>query len=274
MDNKLSEIVQFLHRNRTRIMLYGGIGGMWFTVGYTAKFAPVIKTKIEEALKEHNRKRREKSEEEGYAYCEEAKHLPLMDTVRVVGKYIVVPAVVGGVSTYLLFKANSLNEANLATLAAAYSIAEKTAAEYKDAVKEVVGEKKETEIRDAVAKNAITNNPPPQQIIVNGDGQLFYDSMSGRYFQSNLNRIERACNTLNRRMQADPFDDAAITLNDFYLEIGLNPIEMGNHLGWDRYYGNIDTYISHQPTINDMYCAVVEFTKPPIWLASKKRCYQ
>lgn len=265
MNKTIGDIWDYMKRNRTKLMIYGGIGGMWFTVAYTAKYAPVVKAKIEEAKTDLNRKRREAAEAEGYAYFDQVDRLSLLDTVKVAGKYIILPVFIGGVSTWCLVKANSRNEATIATLAAAYSIADKTASEYKAAVKEVVGEKKETEIRDTVAKNAVVNNPPTQQIIINGDARLYYDKLSGRYFQSDQNTIDRVCNVLNKRMRTEHY----ITLNEFYLEIGLQTIGIGDSLGWDLYHGDIEPYISHQPTINNMYCAVMDFMTPPRYIAGE-----
>ena len=113
---------------------------------------------------------------------------------------------------------------------AACKLSEKELNEYKDATIKTVGENKERLIRDSIIKNEINENPPNDNevILIEGGNTLFYDENSGRYFRSSMAKIESAVNAINRKLIVN-YD---IRLNDFYDEIGLPPIEIGDNLGW------------------------------------------
>ena len=78
-----------------------------------------------------------------------------------------VPAAVTGVlSTACLVGASSANLRRNTALATAYSISETALKEYKEKAVEVVGEKKEQAIRDAVAKETLTKHPLGEREVI------------------------------------------------------------------------------------------------------------
>ncbi len=90
---------------------------------------------------------------------------------------------------------------------------------------ETIGEKKEQTVRDAIANDRINKNPVSRRevIITEKGNTLCYDAISGRYFKSDIDKLKKAENELNRRMR----DEMYISLNEFYYEIGLNPTKIG-----------------------------------------------
>ena len=95
------------------------------------------------------------------------------------------------------------------------------------------------------------------EIIFVGDGEtLCYDVLSGRYFKSKIDKIKKAENDLNRRMR----DEMYISLNEFYYEIGLPSIKIGEDIGWniDR-EGYIDLRFSSQLNDNDEPVFVIDY---------------
>ena len=75
-----------------------------------------------------------------------------------------------------------------------YALSETALKEYKDKAIEIVGEEKNREIIDAVAKDKISQNPvSKQEVIVTGKGNvLCYETLSGRYFESDINALRTA----------------------------------------------------------------------------------
>lgn len=171
------------------------------------------------------------------------------------------PSVVTGVFTAgCIIGANSLNAKRRAALLAAYSITEKTYREYQDKVKEVVGEKKEREVRTEVAKDAVKNSKEDHNIVGDGyeDSILCFDKLSGRYFSSSVNRLYKAEVNFNKRMMNDYWAN----LNDFYTEIGLAHIAIGETLGWNtENMVELETYAGM--THDDKPCLVMDFANPP-----------
>lgn len=181
-----------------------------------------------------------------------------IDTIKICWKCYIPAGVTGVLSIVCLIGASSVNARRNAALATAYSIAETSLKEYQNKVVETIGEKKEQTIRDAVAKERIDTHPAKEsEIIFVGDGEtLCYDVLSGRYFKSKIDKIKKAENELNRKMR----DEMYISLNEFYYEIGLPSIKIGDDIGWniDR-EGYIDLRFSSQLNDNDEPVFVIDY---------------
>lgn len=150
-----------------------------------------------------------------------------------------------------------------AALAAAYSLAESQITEYKDKVKEVVGEKKAVQIEDAIAEDKVKAIPVKEdEIIYTGHGEtLCLDAVSGRYFKSDIEKIRRARDQLNVRLRNEEY----ISLNEWYYELNLPSISIGDSLGWNIDNGYIDICFSSQLASNEKPCLVVGYSIGPRW---------
>lgn len=173
-----------------------------------------------------------------------------------------VPAVLTGtVSIACLIGANSVNLRRNAALATAYTLSESALKEYQEKVIETIGEKKEQAIQDAVAKDRIEKNPvSTKEVIITEKGDaLCLDYPSGRYFKSDREKINKAVNELNRRMR----DEMYISLNEFYYEIGLSGIGIGDELGWNIDQGYIEPNFSCQLAEDGTPCLVISYFVGP-----------
>lgn len=189
------------------------------------------------------------------------------DIVKLVWKPYLPAAITFGVSAACLIGANSVNAKRNAVLTTAYHISERALAEYRDKVIEVVGEEKEHEIRDSISRDRIKKNPvATQEVIITGKGDnLCYDVISGRYFKSDIDKIQKVENILNKRMMNDIY----CSLNEFYMELGLTCTDVGDDLGWNIDNGLIDLYFSSQLSEDGQPCLVINFTEPPKYGYSK-----
>ena len=86
-----------------------------------------------------------------------------------------------------------------------------------------------------------------------------YDAVSGRYFKSDRDKIDKVINELNRRMR----DEMYISLNEFYYEIGLNEISLGDQLGWNIDNGYIEPSFSYQGAEDGTPCLVIGYLVEP-----------
>lgn len=162
-----------------------------------------------------------------------------------------IPATVTTItSAACLVGASSVNLKRNAALATAYKLSETALTEYKEKVVETIGEKKEQAIKDKIAKDKIEKNPTnPASIIVTGKGSTkFRDGAFGSTFISDIDTINRAVNELNRRMIGG---EMYISLNEFYNEIGLSNVDMGDELGWNIDKGIIEVEFSPQLENNE-----------------------
>lgn len=234
-----------LTKHSPEILTGLGIAGMITTTVLAVKATPKAMRLIEE--------------EE----CAQDCALTAVDKVKVAWKPYIPAAVTGTVSVACLVGASSVNAGRNAALATAYKLSETALTEYREKVVETIGEKKELAVRDAIAKDKIDRNPVQQrEVIITGKGEtLCYDPLCDRYFKSDIERLKKVANELNRRMR----DEMFISLNEFYYEVGLKEVAIGNDVGWNIDRGYIDLYFSAQLTDDNTPCLVVEFNIPPTY---------
>lgn len=192
----------------------------------------------------------------------EVEKLPATELVKTTWKCYIPAAVTCGASIACLVGASSVNFKRNAALATAYKLSEAALSEYKDAVIETIGEKKEQAVRDKVAEERLKKNPVSKsEVIVTGNGTtLCYDPVGNSYFKSNIQQIESAKNKLNARMLSENY----VSLNDFYDELGIGPTKLGEDLGWDIYKdGLIDIAFSSQLAEDGTPCLVMDYSVAP-----------
>lgn len=190
-----------------------GVAGMITTVVLAVKATPKALELIEDKKEELD-----------------AGKLTVVDTVKTAWKPYVPAVVTGVLSTVCIIGGNAVGTRRTAALAAAYKISETALHEYKDAVVETIGEEKSKEVKEKVAQNKLDKNPVVEkQIIVTNKGTfLCYDSLSGRYFQSDIETIRKAQNDINDYL----FSEDYASLNMFYDFLGLEHTRLGAELGW------------------------------------------
>jgi hypothetical protein len=170
-------------------------------------------------------------------------------------------AVTGALSVACIIGANSVNTRRNAALATAYTLSENALKEYQNKVVDVIGEKKEKAIKDSISKDHIDKNPVRNcEVIVTEKGNtLFYDSISGRYFTSDIETVKKVVNELNRKMLSEMY----ISLNELYYELGLRCTEQGNELGFNINDGLIDIDFSAILSDDERPCVVLSYRVAP-----------
>lgn len=183
------------------------------------------------------------------------------EIVKMVWKCYIPTAVTFTVSAGCLICANSVNSKRKAALATAYTLSETAFNTYREKVLEAIGETGEQAIRESVAKEKVDKNPPNNKevVFVNSSDTLCYDSISGRYFSSSIDKLNKAANELSRRLM----DEMYVSLNDFYYEIGLRNTKLGDELGWHVENGLIDLNFSTQMAPEGKPCIVVDYVIKP-----------
>ena len=190
-----------------------------------------------------------------------AEKLEAMDMVKTTWACYIPAAITGTLSVACLIGASSVNARRNAALATAYTLSESALKDYQGKVIEMFGEKKNEAVKDAVAKDKVEKNPVvTREVIITEKGNtLCYDAISGRYFKSDIEKIKKAECELNRQM----LDDMCISLNDFYYEIGLDSVKLGDELGWNVDSGYIDLSFSSQLASDGTPCLVIDYSVAP-----------
>lgn len=237
-----------LSKHSPEILTGLGIAGMISTTVLAVKATPKALDLIED-----------KKEELDLAPSEK---LHPVETLKATWKCYV-PAVVTGVtSVACLIGASSVNARRNAALATAYNLSATALSEYREKVLETVGEKKEQIIRNKVAEEQIKKEPVNQStIIMNGNGSTrCFDTITKRRFTSDIETIRRIVNELNRRMING---EDYISLNEFYVELGMDETSIGDDLGWNVASGLIDLNFSAQLDTDGTPCIVIDYQVAP-----------
>ena len=232
-----------LSRNSPEILIGIGLAGMITTSVLAVRATPKAIRLIEDAKKEKQ------------------EDLKPIEIVKVAWKPYIPAMVTCVVSASCIIGASSVNARRNAAIATAYKLSETALAEYKEKVIETIGEKKEKTIREQIDKDHIEKNPASKnQIIMTGRGEtLCYDTLSGRYFKSDLEQIKRIRNDLNARLISEMY----ISLNEFYDELELDHTILGDDLGWNMDDGLLELDFSTQLSDDGRPCIVINYTPAP-----------
>jgi hypothetical protein len=233
---------KLLSRNASDLLLVGGVGCMLVGGILAIKQTPKA-LKIIEKKKEHT----------------------TVEKVKILTPLYIPSVLLTGIGITQIICSRNITNNKLAAVATAYTVSESAFRTYREKVRDIVEPEKYEEIQREVATEKIRRDPlGNREITMSSKGHvLMYDEMSGRYFRSNINQIDRVANIINKRLR----NEMEIQLNDFYREIDspdLDVIKIGCDVGW-----NIDKYeldISYGSSIadNDEPCIVLQYDVTPI----------
>ena len=238
--NFKTKAIAFWDKNGANIMTGFGVGGVLTTTFFAIKDAPKARDVIVAAKEELARDDISKEEE---------KELKKSTAFEVFKIYL--PTIIsGGITIFSIVMAHSKSMKKQAAAMAAYSLADAALSEYKDKVKELIGEKKATEVEDSIAKDKIKANPQTEMntVIISGNGDYWvYDVTCDRYFKSTIVKVKTAFADVKDALMSEMY----VSLNEFYDYLGLPHTTVGDYLGW-----TVDT----PPVLKDRYQAMEDGT--------------
>ena len=248
MKKIFNDISEKMSKHSPEILVGVGIAGMFSTVVMSVKATPKVYSMIEK--------------EKEVRRLEEKPELTKVDILKMAWKPYLPAAIMFGCSTACIIGANSVNAKRNAVLSTACHISERALAEYRDKVVEVIGEEKEKEIRDKVSedrmkKDSVTSNT----VILSKGDTLCYDTITGRYFKSDVDKIKKAENELNHILITGDY----CSLNEFYDMLDIPATEMGTAVGWNVKNGLVEIYFSAQIADDGQPCVVVNYDIQPTY---------
>lgn len=251
--NNLQKIIQSLQTNVTKnsptIFTGLAVAGVVTTTVLAVKATPKALDILEERKQEE------------LEINEDFDSFTAKEIIRETWKCYIPAAAMGAVTIVCVIGANTINTRRNAALASVYSISETALKEYQAKVSETIGKNKNQKIKDDLAKERIEKNPVNKEMIITtGYGNtLCYDSMSGRYFRSDIEKIKQSFNKIGRDSLVDMFT----SLNDIYYELGLSSIKIGNLIGWHVEDGLVEPTFSSQLTEDGEPCLVMDYSLEP-----------
>ena len=219
-----------------------GVTGMITTTVLAVKATPKALEKIEEKKLEVYDEL-DPIEVPSQGLPEDVK-LTKKEIVAATWKCYIPAAITATVSVACIIGASKVNFKRNAALATAYNLSQTALTEYQHKVAEVVGEEKEKEIRrkanDETARKYMSNdndiNSSPKFTMISS-GEMFHciDAVGKQKFKGNELTVREALVRLNNRLR----DEMTLSLNDFYDELEIDNIPLGDAVGW--YVNKVDT---------------------------------
>jgi hypothetical protein len=237
---KLKTIERFFIDNSPLILTVVGVGGT-VTTAVLAGQASFKAAKILEDLHKDIPKEDQSIEED----------------LKAVWQFYIPTVVFGALTVSAIVFSNRISTRRATALAAAYSLSERAYAEYREKVIERVGKAKEEQVRHDVAQAQVDKNPVTNVIFTKVEGTLCLDSITGRYFKSNIDVLKRKQNEINSNILRNGY----ASLYDFYKEIGIPPTEFSGEIGWTDIF---EIYFSATITEDNEPCIVLNYSALPI----------
>lgn len=196
------------------------------------------------------------------AEAKKGDKLTKVEVVKATWKNYIPAASCGVASATCIVASTHISMRRLATMTAAYAMSENSLKEYKEKALEILGEKKEEQVRSSINQDYIEKHPPYNAIVENAKGgtTLCLDKFGGRYFYSDADTIRRAINDLNHMLNMDYH----VALNDFYYVMDMKESGIGNSFGWNLNDGDlIDVEFTTELTEESVPVLVMDFTVGP-----------
>jgi len=252
----LNNVINGVSKHAPEILTGIGTVGLISTVVLAVKETPVAIKALDEKKKEM-----------------ETEKLPGVEIVKTGAKIYAPTIVLGAVSTACIIGGTSVSVRRNAALATTYGVTKIALDEakglyndtvdkyntYKKAVEDTVSEKKINDINEKVAENEITKVNSKELVYLNGDKELFYDSLIGKTFESSREEIEQAVNDFNRLMLSEMYG----SMSQYYSYLNIDPGEIGQYIGW-TVDGMLRVYFDEARILpNGKPCIVVSYNNLP-----------
>lgn len=247
----VKKLEQILVKESPTILISLGVTGMITTIVLAIKATPRALYLLE----------RDRNYRENNNTREPLDTLSKLEVIKVVWKCYIPTVLIGAAAISCIIGANSINLRRNAALASIYALTEATLKEYQEKVIEVIGKNKEEKIHDEIAQDRLNRNPLNGEIVIlTGRGEtLFYDSLSGRYFKTDIEYIRRIQNDFNQALLSEMYK----SLNELYHEMGLEDTTMGENAGWNIETGMLDIRFSAKIAAYGVPCIVMDYKVLP-----------
>jgi hypothetical protein len=239
MNSYSKNVKNILTKNASDLLLVGGVacilGGGALAIRQTPKAVKLMEKKKEDKA---------------------------IEKVKTITPLYIPSVLLTGLGIAQIICSRNITNNKIAAITTAYTVSETAFKTYKEKVRDIVDPEKYEEIKREVAAEKLRRDPiSNKEVTVTSKGDvLIYDNMSGRYFKSSVNDIERAANWINKRLRSE----MSMDLNDFYSEIGLSAIKIGCEVGWHIDEGELEPSFSSTIAENDVPCLVLDYDVVPI----------
>lgn len=223
----MNNLQRFVKKNSSNILTVATAAGMITTTILAVKATPkaLELIKAEEDTRKITKTTTLYANNQPYTteVVEEASKLTPLEIVKVAWKPYVPAIAMGTLTLTCLFGMNYLNRKTQASLISAYAVLEKSYRQYREKCIEMYNADTDIDIKQKIAKSNFYKN-----IEIEDGKELFFDYTSMQYFESTMDEVKEALDTINETLS----DSGFVYLNDFYELLGIPLVDYGYNLGW------------------------------------------
>lgn len=224
--NKMKELMKlaggFINKNDTKLLTGFAVAGVVATFGLAMKAGAKVsevskKKKLELEITDPDDKATKKK--------------VIMEGVKEAAPSVAAAAVMGAATIGAIVGSHEKSTRKIATITAAYTLADGKVKDLTKAMNEVLDPKKVQEVKDKIVKDKVNDTPINQSnIVITGDGSVpCKDSFTGRLFYTNGAKLQRSIGELSDMCRNEYW----VCLNELYDLVGLEECPMGDEFGWN-----------------------------------------
>lgn len=270
----MNALANAITNNASTILTTAGIGAMAASTALAVKATPKASLKVDE-LRQQKQEAIEAIEVSDNEELVAEVKLTLMDYIKTCWVDYMPAAIAMGVGVACILIARRIDAAKIVALASAAKYAQDKLEEHQKALAKLEPADRE-KVEEVISKTLVEQAgdiPPwatetvvdpdtgvlvPIQDAEWGGDMLCLDSLSGQYFRSNPDKVERAVVAFRTSIldsNSAVFGAAFGTVNDFYEYLGLQPSSLFDALGWTQdhplsvYYDSTLTEESNRPIL-------------------------
>lgn len=239
MKKIMNDIIETIDKNSTTILAGAAVAGVIGTVTLGIRATAKVCDELDKKTRSQMTKK---------------------EIIKKVWKYYISTTICGVSTVVCIISLHRINNKKLMTLVSTCKALESAGIEYQKKVEETIGSEQEKKIKEAIIKDKIDRDDiNKKEVIVLDGNQMVYDTLSGRYFMSDEETILKVVNRCNSMIL---FGDG-VTLNDFYAELELPPIDIGDKLSWDCDSGLIEITLGGTRTRDGRLCLTIQHENQP-----------
>lgn len=218
LNNLFKAAKPFVKRNLPTILTTVGAIGVVATAVTSAKATPKAIKLLEQA-----------EEKKG-------ETLTVIEKVKTAGPVYIPSVIIGTATIACIFGSNTINKHRQASLISAYTVLDHSYKEYREKVKDLLGDDADATVMNEIAKDKyeeVKDKFEDKDENKDDDVKLFFEEYSGRYFEATMSDVLEAEYHFNRNFALRDYAD----LNELYSFLGLPETEYGATIGWGRFAG-------------------------------------
>ena len=217
--NAINTAIHFVNVNAPVILSGVAIIGVGATVYLTYRGTKSAEKKIQQNIFEHCQ-----PGEDGTCEDPDFYDPDLRTKIKLTWKDYIPPILAAGLTIGWIVGAHYINAKKLAYAASVIGVYQTMDEKQKQRIKDFLPEGEYKKFLEKEDKDIVSSHPIPSNIIVDGQSDICFDKLTGRYFASSKNRIHEMINEAN----ASILRNGPMTINDFgaYMDLAARRLGM------------------------------------------------